>query len=161
MSVETTREAMTGYLQALLDREDYGRYLSEDAVLTLVGDGRQAAGCEAVKEMMDHLYQQAFDATPELRNLVCEDGQAAVEAVLVGLHIGEFGGVPATGREICVPYTMMYDLEQGRIKALRVYLPMHLLLAQIDADAREIRSPHLSHAGSREESDRNRLGGSL
>jgi predicted ester cyclase len=55
----------------------------------------------------------------------------ALEADFVGTHIGEFQGVPATGNAVRVPYAVVYDVDGGRIVALRVYLPMHALMAQI------------------------------
>jgi predicted ester cyclase len=47
--------------------------------------------------------------------------RAALEADFVGRHIGEFAGVAATGRDLRVPYSVVYDLGGGRIKALRIY----------------------------------------
>jgi predicted ester cyclase len=46
---------------------------------------------------------------------------AALEADFVAHHIGEFAGIAPTGRNIRVPYRVHYDLDRGRIKALRIY----------------------------------------
>jgi predicted ester cyclase len=45
--------------------------------------------------------------------------------------VGEFAGVAATGNAIRVPYSVFYDVSDGRIAALRVYMPMDQLIAQI------------------------------
>ena len=61
------------------------------------------------------------------------DGERAVaEAEFVARHIAEFAGRPASGKEVRAPYTVMYDLEGERIKALRIYLSLPELLRQID-----------------------------
>ena len=60
-------------------------------------------------------------ARPEVKSLIVDGDRAALEADFVGRHIGEFAGVAATGRELRVPYSVVYDLAGGRIKALRIY----------------------------------------
>jgi predicted ester cyclase len=67
--------------------------------------------------------------------LVCGDGIAAVEAVLVARHVREFAGIPATGARVRVPYTMFYEVDGDRITALRAYLSISALVAQLQAAA--------------------------
>ena len=55
----------------------------------------------------------------------------AVEADFAGTHSGEFAGVPPTGRPVRVPYSVVYDLRDERISALRSYFPMSLLMDQL------------------------------
>ena len=61
------------------------------------------------------------------------EGKAAVEVDFVGKHVGEFYGIAATGREVRVPYSVVYDLEGEKIKALRIYMPTDVLLEQLGA----------------------------
>ena len=77
------------------------------------------------------LHETAFDAEPEIANLVVDDHGAAAEAVFVGTHTGDFSGVSATGNPVRVPYSVFYDVDADKIKALRIYMPMDQLLAQI------------------------------
>jgi predicted ester cyclase len=79
------------------------------------------------------MHQVAFDARPDLKNLLVEGDKAAIEADFVGVHIGDFAGVPATGRSVRVPYSVVYDLEDDKIKSLRIYMPMQSLVAQLGA----------------------------
>jgi predicted ester cyclase len=51
----------------------------------------------------------------------------------VGTHLGEFAGVPATGRQVRVPLAVAYDLEAGRITRGRVYFEIPAFLAQVTA----------------------------
>ena len=37
----------------------------------------------------------------------------------------------ATGKSVRVPYSVFYDVDADKIKALRIYMPMGQLLAQI------------------------------
>jgi thioredoxin-related protein len=39
--------------------------------------------------------------------------------------------VSATGNQVRVPYSVFYDVDGDKIKALRIYMPMDQLLAQI------------------------------
>ncbi len=73
----------------------------------------------------------AFEASPELKNMIVSEGQAVGEFDFVGKHVGEFGGMAATGREVRVPYCMVYELEGEKIGALRGYMPMDVLMRQL------------------------------
>lgn len=96
--------------------------MTDDVRLTIEGTDQEATGREAVVQTIRFLHEQAFDAEPELKNLVAEAGRAAIEADFVGRHTGEFAGVPATGRDVRVPYSVVYDLDGDRIKAVRIYM---------------------------------------
>jgi len=64
-------------------------------------------------------------------NMVFADQQAVVEGDFVGKHIGEFAGIPATGKNVRVPICVVYDLENDKIKRGRVYFEMPALLQQL------------------------------
>jgi predicted ester cyclase len=79
------------------------------------------------------MHEVAFDARPELKHMVIDDGKAAVEADFVGVHVGEFAGIAATQTSVRVPYSVIYDVHGDRISGLRIYMPLQDLLAQLDA----------------------------
>jgi predicted ester cyclase len=81
--------------------------------------------------MLDYMYHQAFDATAEARSRIFADNQAVVEGDFVGTHIGEFAGIPATGRQVRVPLCVVYDLEDGVIKRARVYIEIPVMMRQL------------------------------
>jgi predicted ester cyclase len=97
-----------------------------------MGTDQAAHGRDQIEGMIRYLHQQAFDAHPELKCLLVDGERAALEADLVGTHVAEFAGKPATGKEIRVPYSVVYDLEGERIAALRIYMPMDTLLRQLE-----------------------------
>jgi predicted ester cyclase len=77
------------------------------------------------------MHTQAFDAHPKVTTLVMGDGHAALEANFVGIHTGEFLGMPATGRSVQVPYCVVNDLRGDKIAALRACIPMDLFTQQL------------------------------
>jgi predicted ester cyclase len=131
MSTEQVRETMQAYAEALLARGDFGRFFARDIEFEVMGTGQQTRGAEAAEQAIRFLHHVAFDARPEIANIMVGDRGAAAEAMFVGRHVGEFAGVAATGNAIRVPYSVFYDVSDGRIAALRVYMPMDQLIAQI------------------------------
>jgi predicted ester cyclase len=130
MSIERTREVMSRYWDS--EHRDVSM-MAEDVVFTHMATGAEHRGPAAVLRMLDYMYRQAFDATAEFRTRLCGESQAVVEGEFVGKHIGEFAGIPATGRSVRVPICVVYDLEGDRIKRGRVYLEMPVLMHQIGA----------------------------
>jgi steroid delta-isomerase-like uncharacterized protein len=135
MSVEETRAVLEPYLTALVAREDIAPYFADDVVLSLVEVGQEIRGREAVAGAIDELHHQTFDAHPEVVNLIVGEAQAAGEFVFVGTHTEEFAGIQATGRSVRVPYTVFYDLADGKITALRIYGFAGGLVAALTAEA--------------------------
>jgi predicted ester cyclase len=83
------------------------------------------------------VHEQAFRTHITAGTVVYGDANAMLEARFKGTHIGEFECVPATGREVDVPYAVAYDLRGDRISALRLYFPLDLLKRQIAGAAQE------------------------
>jgi steroid delta-isomerase-like uncharacterized protein len=131
MSVEATSRVMRSYLDALLARSDFADYFTDDVTWTTVGSDQELQGREPVRDFLIWMHTQAFDAHPKVKTLVAGDGQAALEADFLGTHIGEFFGMPATGRSVQVPYCVVYDLNDDKIAALRAYIPMELFAQQL------------------------------
>ena len=131
MSVEATTKTMRSYLEAFLARGDFADSFSEEVAWTTVGAGQELQGCQPVRDFLIWMHSQAFDAHPKVKTLVIADGQAVLEADFVGTHTGEFLGMPATGRSVQVPYCVIYDLQDGKIAALRAYIPMDLFTQQL------------------------------
>ena len=131
MSVEATSRVMRSYLDALLARSDFADYFTDDVTWTTVGSDQELQGREPVRDFLIWMHTQAFDAHPRVKTLVAGDGQAALEADFLGTHIGEFFGMPATGRSVRVPYCVVYDLNDDKIAALRAYIPMELFAQQL------------------------------
>jgi steroid delta-isomerase-like uncharacterized protein len=130
MSVESTRAAVTRYVNSA--HTDLSM-MADDVVFTNMATGDEHRGPDGVRKMLQYIYHVAFDAKAETRNLVFADKQAVLEADFVGKHIGEFAGIPATGKDVRVPLCVVYDLEGDRIKRGRVYMEVPVLLRQLGA----------------------------
>lgn len=121
MSIEETQAVIDAYAAAFLGREDIAPYFSDDVVLELVDVGQRIEGRDEVAGAIVELHEQTFDARPEVTNVVIGEGTAALEAVFVGTHTGDFAGIPASGMQVAVPYAVFYDLAVGKITALRIH----------------------------------------
>ena len=136
MSLEETESTVRQYLDALLTGGDFAAFFADEVLWTTMETGEQIRGREAVKDFIIALHTQLFDASPELASTEYADGVAGLEAVFVGTHTAEFAGVPATGATVRLPYSMFYDISDGKIIALRAYFPITALLHQLrEADS--------------------------
>ena len=140
MSLDSTSQVMNDYLEALLNQGDFGRYFADRVVWTTTETGDEVTGRDAVRDFIVAFHTQAFDAHPEVKALVVADGHASLEADFVGTHTGEFAGVAATGTHLRVPYCVCYDVTDRAITALRVYLPISLMVSQVRAAADRVAS---------------------
>ncbi len=131
MGDQGARDVMQGYIAALVDRGDFGRFLAPDVRWTTMETGDQIVGREPVRDFIVAFHTVAFDAHPQLLTLLIGDDSALLEARFVGRHIGDFGGIPATGTEVDVPYCVAYGIAGGFITELRAYLPVSVLGAQL------------------------------
>jgi predicted ester cyclase len=94
--MSTERQVMQDYLDALVKRADFPAYFTDDVVATFEGTDQRADGREAAGQLIQYVHEIAFDARMELKNLL-------TEADFAGVHTGEFGGLPPTGRAVRVP----------------------------------------------------------
>ena len=135
MSAQQVRELMNEYVEALLSRGDFGRFFARDVHFEIVGTDQRADGAAATEQMIRFLHEIAFDAHPEPVNVLVDDHGAAAEAVFAGTHTGEFAGIGPSGNAVRVPYSAFYTVDDGRIGALRIYMSLEQLVAQISAPA--------------------------
>ena len=126
MSTQETEQVVSAYLTAL-SGGDFASYFADDVVWTTMETGDQVRGRDAVAAFITSLHSEAFDARPELVNVAYGDGFAVLEAVFVGVHTGEFAGLAATEARVRLPYCVGYDVQGGKITALRAYFPVMAL----------------------------------
>jgi steroid delta-isomerase-like uncharacterized protein len=128
MSIESTRETMLRFLNS--EHGDVSM-MAEDVVFTIMATGQEHHGRDAVLGMLNYFYHIAFDATATPRVTLFGENNAMLEADFVGKHIGEFAGIPATGKDVHVPLCVVYDLANDQIKRGRVYFETPALLQQL------------------------------
>lgn len=125
-AVDRTREVLEAYW-----KEHDSKYVAEDAVFVMMPTGEEIRGRDAIAKHINGFYHGALDAKAEVVNSVFAENKGLLEAMVVGKHTGVFAGVPATGREVKVPISVAYELENGLIKRARIYLMVNVLLQQI------------------------------
>jgi predicted ester cyclase len=125
-SAEENAKALVGYV-----KEHGASYLADDAVFIGMSMGTEYAGREAVERMLHWFYNEAFDATSETSNLVVDGDHGVWEGWVVGKHIGDFAGIPATGKEFRVPIVVTYDLADAKVTRGRIYFAVPALMAQL------------------------------
>jgi steroid delta-isomerase-like uncharacterized protein len=131
MSIENTRDVMMRYFNS---QHGDVSMMAEDVVFTIMATGDQHHGRDNVLGMLNYFYHVAFDATATTRTMLFGEHNAMIEADFVGKHIGEFAGMPATGKDVKVPLCVVYDLENDQIKHGRVYFEMPALMQQLNQD---------------------------
>jgi predicted ester cyclase len=131
MSLEHTVQVMDGYVDALLNRGDFARFLTPDVSWTTMETGDRISGLDAVRDFIIGFHTVVFDARPEIRRQCATDGYVVMEFEFIGTHTGDFAGVPATGTSVRLPYCVAYDVDEDGISALRGYFPIMLLRDQL------------------------------
>jgi steroid delta-isomerase-like uncharacterized protein len=126
--MESTRETMMRYFDS--EHGDVSM-MADDVVFTVMATGQEHQGRDGVLGMLNYFYHVAFDATAAPRTTLFGENNAMVEGEFVGKHIGEFAGIPATGKDVRVPLCVVYDLENDQIKRGRIYFEMPALLQQL------------------------------
>jgi steroid delta-isomerase-like uncharacterized protein len=126
MSYEETKAIMEAYWSGHTTEN-----IAEDAVYTMMATGVEDHGREAILRTMRSFYREAFDGAFEETNTIIADGNAVTEGYLVGKHVGEFAGIPPTGKDIRVPMCVIYDVYDGYIQKARIYFQMAALLQQL------------------------------
>ena len=119
-------------VEAYLKTHDI-KYVAEDAVYINKATGERAEGREAIGKMLEYFYHTAFDAHPETTSMIVTEDKAMVEGFFIGKHIGEFAGLPATGKTVSVPFCVAYTLENGLIKEARIYMLGDVLMRQLQS----------------------------
>ncbi len=133
MSLEATTGTINSYLDALLNGGDFGQFFTDNVRWTTMETGDEIQGREAVRDFIIALHKELFDARPEVRSVGIADGLAALEADFVGVHTGEFAGIAPTGAAVRVPYCVFYDVDEDGITALRAYMPVRQMVAELEA----------------------------
>ena len=126
MSVVETRNIVTKFVNEI----DLSQ-VAEDAVYTMMADGQETRGREAIQQLIQYFYTIAFEGVHETSNMIFADGYATVEGFLVGRHIGEFAGIPATSREVRVPICHIFEVANGQIQRAHIYFQMVTLMQQL------------------------------
>jgi len=114
MTTQETERTIRAYLDDLLTGGDFASFFADEVLWTTMETGDQIHGREAVRDFIVALHTQWFHATPEVKSVTFADGLAGLEAVFAATHTGDFAGIPPTGRQVRLPYAVVYDVAMRR-----------------------------------------------
>ncbi|HEX2910654.1 MAG TPA: ester cyclase [Chloroflexia bacterium] len=103
MLVEENKAFIRRYLEAVANEEK-----SEANINRFVAD----------QELKDHIkmFEASFpryQLVPE--DIIAEGDRVVVRSTFVGTHLGDFMGIPATGKQVKMPLIIIYRLADGKI----------------------------------------------
>jgi hypothetical protein len=134
MSIEYTKEIMRKYLESGKPMDA----LAEDVVFTDLSTGNEYKTPQGILGMYDYFYQTAFEADADTKKIYYGENHAVVEYLFHGRHIGLFAGVPATMKEVQIPFTVIYENNGEKIVRARIYFLVSVFLQQVGVRADEI-----------------------
>jgi predicted ester cyclase len=102
-------------------------------VYTLMADGRRFEGPEGVTRFYAGLFEGVPDATFDLKAAFVGENGVVEESVLLGRQTGVLFDIPAGGRTLALPLTIVfpYDAEAGRFSGERLYFDLGTLQRQL------------------------------
>lgn len=110
------------------------QYLAESAIFYDMAQNVANEGKDAISAALNYIYQIAFDATPTTKNIIIGEGKGAIEVTIAGTHIGEFAGIPATGKNVKFPLLITYQLQKEwpyQVKEARIFMMVNYVFDQI------------------------------
>ena len=107
------------------------KYVSEDGIFRNLNTGETYKGRAEIGGMLHFFYHVLFNAKAEMDNYLITEDKAMVEGRIVGKHIGEMNGIPATGKSVNFPICITYRLKDGLIKEANIYSANDVLMQQL------------------------------
>lgn len=119
------------------DFEAFGGTLAETGNYEEYATHRVTRGREEQLEL-SRGWRKAFpDARGTIKNIFASGDQAVAEIVWEGTHDGDLeapeGTIPATGKRIRLPASMVAKVKDGKIAESHHYFDMQTLLSQLQA----------------------------
>lgn len=132
----TTRDVLnkTTELWNAHDREGWTACAAED-IEVIVSGGVRLTGQQGAAQLFD-TWTEAFPDTHVEHVLQVVEGDNAVqESHFRGTHTGTMrspaGEIPATGREVDIPFTALMSVRDGKMTGFRVYFDQLDMLSQL------------------------------
>jgi steroid delta-isomerase-like uncharacterized protein len=97
--------------------------LAEDAEFFDVTTGQPTMGRDAIAQMQNDFFSQAFTGTllQPSRVIAAENGWVVIEFNFSGTHTGTFHAMPATNLPVSAPMVAIFHVENGQVAHARLY----------------------------------------
>lgn len=105
--------------------------LCAEPVYEVMATDEKHIGREAVAQFYRGLFEAMPDVTFDLVNVIIGETGVVEESVLVGTHTGPLFGLPATGRPVRLPLTIVFPMREGEILGERMYFDLGTLRRQL------------------------------
>jgi steroid delta-isomerase-like uncharacterized protein len=90
-----------------------------------------ATGPDGFRQVIQMFVSAFPDLHITLHNVIAEGELVATRGAFTGTHQGEFMGIPATGRQVNVPYIDFWRLEDGKAVENWVQMDMIGMMTQL------------------------------
>lgn len=106
---------------AALDAQDYDaltELMDEQFVVPprIINGKNRAVGRDAAFKVIRGFYRSFPDYTHEIQEMIAEGNRVAIKVVLRGTHLGEYSGVPPTGRQVSYAGTYIATVNDSVLK---------------------------------------------
>lgn len=139
LQTRSTVEDMFSALRAH-DLEQFRTRLDEEAVMKNPATGTTHEGPKAIVEAIRPVLQAFPDLEPEVRTLVVEGRQAAVEVVRKGTHTEELdfpnATIPPTYQEVALPECLILEVREAKVVSITAYTDRQTLTEQLEFEER-------------------------
>ncbi len=111
-------EANKQVVRRLLDGMDSGNWAAFDSVFSpdlVVHFPGGTMGRQETETFARMFYTSFPDLTHEIEDLLAVDDKVILRATDRGTHLGDFQGIPATGKSVTLGIIAIYRLADGRI----------------------------------------------
>ena len=105
--------------------------LCDEPVYTIMATAQEHRGKREVAAFYTSLFEGVPDATFDLVAVFVSEQGVVEESVLRGTHRGTLFGIPATGRAISLPLTIVFPMKDGCILGERMYFDLLTLQRQL------------------------------
>ena len=104
----------------MYDIDGLEKYLADDITFWMADRSQQ--GKDQVMSAWSHFIKNvAKPKDIKIVNLIAQGNLVAAESVVTAIHIGEWVGVPATGKEVPLNMVYIFEFEDGKVKSWKDY----------------------------------------
>ncbi len=112
--------------------------LCADPIYKIMASSATFKGKDQVAQFYTGLFDGVPDANFELINAFVGEEGVVEESILRGTHGGTLFGIPATGRIIALPLTIVFPIINGQIMGERLYFDLATLAKQLGVPMEQI-----------------------
>ncbi len=92
-----------------------GEFVHPDFVADYRPYGPVRRGIEAVREMVERSHATFEGFREELHDVIVDGERAVVHFTIRGRHVGEWGGLPPSGKQLCFEEIVIMHLRDGKV----------------------------------------------